>query len=56
MNNDGEVTISDVNLTIDIILGGNASEDLRLRADVNGDSEVTISDVNAIIDIILNGE
>lgn len=56
VNNDGEVTISDVNLTIDVILGGNASEDLRLRADVNGDGEVTISDVNAIIDIILNGE
>ena len=55
VNNDGEVTISDVNLTIDIILGGVVSDDIMKRADVNNDGEVTISDINSIIDLILNG-
>jgi len=53
VNNDGEVTIADVNAIIDIILGGDADDATRVRADVNGDGEVTIADVNAVIDIIL---
>ena len=52
-NDDGEVNISDVSFLIDILLGGNASEEVRDRADVNGDGEVNISDINFIIDIIL---
>lgn len=50
VNGDGEVTIADVNCTIDAILlsSGDTS------ADVNGDGEVTIADVNAVIDAILN--
>lgn len=55
VNNDGEITISDINLTIDIILGGDVDDDTMYRADVNDDGEVTISDVNSIIDLILNG-
>ena len=52
VNGDGEVTISDVNAVIDMILTDNVQE----IGDVNGDGEVGISDVNALIDIILNGE
>ena len=51
VNNDGEVTIADVNAVIDVILGHGANG----NADVNGDNEVTIADVNVIIDIILHG-
>lgn len=54
VNNDGEVTISDVNLAIDVILGGDTDDQTKSRADVNKDGEVTISDINAIIDFILN--
>lgn len=50
VNGDGEVTIADVNLTIDVILLGTSDA----SADVNGDGEVTIADVNAVIDAILN--
>ena len=49
VNNDGEVTIADVNAVINVILGGSSSQ----RADVNNDGEITIADVNSIIDIIL---
>ena len=49
VNGDGEVSISDVNVAINVILSGEYSE----AADVNGDGEVNIADVNAIIDIIL---
>ena len=52
VNNDGEVTIADVNVVIDAILSTNSSA----SADVNNDGEVTIADVNAVIDRILNPE
>ena len=54
VNGDGEVNISDVNVVIDIILGGSVDADTMTRADVSGDGEVNIVDINAIIDIILN--
>ena len=50
MNGDGEITIADVNVVIDMIISGRPD----LKGDVNGDKEITIADVNAIIDIILN--
>lgn len=53
VNGDGEVGVSDINLVIDIILGGNVSDDIRRRADVNNDGEINVSDINVIIDIIL---
>ena len=49
VNGDGEVSVSDVNAVIDIILvDGSLSS-----ADVNGDGEVTVSDINALINLIL---
>lgn len=54
VNHDGEVNIADINSIIDIILGGNANDEMFGRADVNGDGEVNIADINAVIDIILS--
>jgi arabinogalactan endo-1,4-beta-galactosidase len=51
VNNDGEVTISDVNMVIDIIL----SDSAILAGDVNDDGEINIIDINTVIDIILRG-
>ena len=53
VNGDGEVNIADINALIDVILGGDADADQRMRADVNSDGEVNIADINALIDIIL---
>jgi len=53
VNRDGEVTIADVNMLVDIILGAEVDADVLEVADVNGDGEVTIADVNAVIDMIL---
>ncbi len=52
VNGDLEVNIADVNVAIDMILGGNSSAP---AADVNDDGEINIADINAIIDIILGG-
>ena len=52
VDGDGEVSISDVNAVIDLILGGEGNEELRSRADVNEDGEIGISDVNMIINMI----
>lgn len=54
VNGDGEVTISDVNTIIDVLLGYTSDEQIIQRADVNADGEVTISDVNRVIDVILS--
>ena len=50
VNGDGEVSISDVNAVIDVILTGGDNP----KADVNGDGEINIADVNAVINLILN--
>ena len=49
VNGDGEINIADVNVLIDMILGGDCNE----IGDVNGDNEVNVADVNALINIIL---
>jgi hypothetical protein len=53
VNGDGEVNIADVNVLIDIIMGGEADTNTLIRADVNEDDEINIADINALIDIIL---
>ena len=53
VNNDKEINLSDINVVIDIILGGNADSETKSRADVNNDGEINVSDINMIIDIIL---
>ena len=50
---DGEVSVADVNIIIDIILGFNYPEKIRERADVNGDKEISIADINRVINKIL---
>ena len=52
VNQDGEVTVADVNAIIDVILGSEVSEDVHSRADVNGDNEISLADINDVIDII----
>lgn len=49
VNDDGEVTVADVNALIGMILSGN----LIPQGDVDGDGEATIADVNALIGILL---
>ena len=51
VNNDGEVTVSDINAVIEAILSASGNS----AADVNGDGEITVSDVNVIVDIIIHG-
>ena len=53
LNNDGQVTISDVTLIVRIIMGENNEAFLLEEADINGDGTVTVADVTAIVDIIL---
>ena len=53
VNADYQVNIADVNLLIDILLGGKADEETMVRGDVNRDGEITLGDVSALIDIIL---
>ena len=53
VNGDWEISIADVNLVIDIIMGGYVPQDIRERADVNWDGEINLADVNSLIDLIL---
>ena len=54
VNADYQVNIADVNLLIDIILGGKVDEETMARADVNEDGEITLGDIAAVLDIILD--
>jgi len=54
VNNDGEVSLADINVLIDIILGASADAETMYRADVNEDDEVSLADINALINIILS--
>ena len=56
VNGDGEINIADINMLINILLGGFANYDVRQRSDVNYDGELNIADINGIIDILLGGE
>jgi len=55
-NADGQISIADVTLMIDILLGKFATYDTRHWADVNQDGSLSISDVSALIDYLLGGE
>ena len=56
VNDDGEVSIADVMLIIDMMLGNLSQCDdaTMIRADVNKDCEIQIGDVNSVIELILN--
>lgn len=55
VNNDGQVTIADVTVLIDYLLGSVPASFSAVNADVNHDTNVTIADVTALIDMLLNG-
>ena len=53
LDSDGKITISDVTMLIDLLLGG---DDINNKsADVNQDGSVNIADATDLIDLILNG-
>ena len=53
-NNDGQLTIADLNVIIDIILSCamHVGDDFK-RCDVNADGEISIADVTSLIDMLL---
>ena len=53
VNRDGEITVSDINTVMDIILAEGPDTTTTDGADVNGDGEINLADVNMIIDLIL---
>jgi hypothetical protein len=54
-NGDGEVTVNDVQMVVEYVLGKNPSGIVLANCDVTGDNEVSINDVNAIVSMVLNG-
>lgn len=53
VNGDGTIDISDVNATINIMMGTAQTSDFSGAPDIDGDGEVNISDVNAVINLML---
>ena len=52
LNNDGGITISDVTLLVNIILGQTTEYDAAI-ADVNGDGSISVADVTTLVNLIL---
>ena len=56
VNGDQQVNIADINVLVDIIMGGEHPDDVLARADVNEDLEINIADISVIVDIILSSD
>ena len=55
VNNDGNVSVSDVTSLVNHILG-NQDENFDVKnADLNGDGTISVNDVTTLVDIILHG-
>ena len=54
VNDDGNVSISDVTTLIDYLLSGDSTGINLINADVNQNGDISISDVTALIDMLLS--
>ena len=54
-NSDGQVTVADVMLVVNYVLGKESGTFNSTNADVNGDGEITIADVMQTVDNIIQG-
>lgn len=54
VNGDGEISVADINLLVNIVLGGEADADTMKRADVNEDKEISVADINVLVELVLN--
>ena len=54
-NEDGIVTVADVMLTVNKVLGKTLATFNEMNADVNSDGKITVSDVMGIVKIVLSG-
>ena len=54
VDDDGKITISDVTVLIDYLLGSNPQPFNAVNADVDTNGNISISDVTALIDILLS--
>ena len=50
VNGDGEVSIADVTMLVDLVVRQASNE----RSDVNNDSETSVADVTKLVEILLN--
>ena len=55
VNGDGFITILDVTLLVDYILGRTNANFVVENANVNGDGEINVTDVTTLVNIILTG-
>ena len=53
VNQDGEVSVADINAIVEVIMGKTTDGTLIGNADVNGDQEIGLADINDVIDIIV---
>ena len=55
VNGDGQLSISDVTVLIDMLLNGQTGTSNPVNADMNGDGRLSIGDITRLIDRLLNG-
>ncbi|MBO4850098.1 MAG: dockerin type I repeat-containing protein [Prevotella sp.] len=55
VNGDGAVTITDVTMIVEYVMGHQSDDFIIANADVNGDGSITITDVAEAVNIILEG-
>ena len=53
VNHDGEVSVTDVDILVRVILGQSVEVFFEEQADMNGDGNISVADVMSIVEIIL---
>lgn len=53
VNNDGRISVADVAILVNYLVGGKPTTFVRKQADANADREINVADVTRIVDIIL---
>ncbi len=55
VNGDGDVSVTDVMMMVNYLMGHVSDNMIEANADVNGDGDVSVTDVMGVVKIILNG-
>ncbi|MBR6262414.1 MAG: hypothetical protein IKR05_04270, partial [Prevotella sp.] len=53
VNHDGEVSVTDVDILVRVILGQSVEVFFEEQTDLNGDGDISVADVMSIVEIIL---
>ena len=56
VNGDGDISLLDITMMVDYVLGVSNSSFIFANADINNDKEISLADILLVVDMILSGQ